>query len=122
MRRTQKSSFLNNEDFKLLHFIRTKIAFLKLWKIGGFETSIKNVKKMKAISCARSPNFWLTMGPQILSSAATDYKRELSSPSYKGHNSHKISSPVSPCGRKLYYPSSSSECLHLLQITLVWQK
>ena len=68
MWRTQISCFLENEDYKLPQLWKMKIAFLKLLKTDELKTHIKNVKKMKTMSCAGSPtlvecNIFPTLSP-----------------------------------------------------------
>ena len=46
---------LKNEGYQLPDLLKIKIAFLKLLKTEDLKTPIKNVKKMKAMSCAGSP-------------------------------------------------------------------
>ena len=58
--RTQISGLLKNEDYNLPHLLKRKIAFLELLKTEDLKSSIKNVKKMKTMSCAGSPIFCLT--------------------------------------------------------------
>ena len=57
MRKTQISVLLKNEDYRLPHLLKMKIAFLKLLKTEDLKTLRKNVMKMKTMSCAGSPNF-----------------------------------------------------------------
>ena len=49
------SGLLKNEDYQLPHLLKMKIAFLKLLKTEDLKTPLKNVKKMKTMSCAGSP-------------------------------------------------------------------
>ena len=57
MWRTQISSLLKNEDYRLPHLLKMKIAFLKLLKTGELKTPLENVKKInKTMSGAGSPN------------------------------------------------------------------
>ena len=55
MWRTQISGLLKNEDYQLPHLLKMKIAFLKLLKTEDLKTSLKNVRKVKTMSCAGSP-------------------------------------------------------------------
>mgnify|MGYP001796337641 CR=1 FL=1 len=55
MWRTQISGLLKNDDYQLLHLLNMKIAFLKLLKTEDLKTPLKDVKKMKTVSCAGSP-------------------------------------------------------------------
>ena len=55
MWRTQISGLLKNEDYQLPHLLNMKIAFLKLLKTEDSKTRLRNVKKMKTMSCAGSP-------------------------------------------------------------------
>ena len=55
MWRTQISGLLKNEDYQLPHLLKMKIAFLKLLKTEDLKTPLKNVKKVKIMSCAGSP-------------------------------------------------------------------
>ena len=57
MRRIQISYLLNNEDYQLPHLLKVKIAFLKLLKTEDLKTHLKNVKKMKTMTCAGSPHY-----------------------------------------------------------------
>ena len=56
MRRTQISGLLKNEDYRLPHLLKMKIAFSKLLKTEDLKTLCKNVMKMKTMSWAGSPN------------------------------------------------------------------
>ena len=57
MWRTQISGLLKKEDYQLPHLLKMKIAFLKLLKTEDLKTHLKNVKKMKTMSCVGSPKF-----------------------------------------------------------------
>ena len=54
--KNQKSDLLKFEDYNLPHLLKMKIAFLILLNTEDLKTSIKNVKKIKKMSCAGSPN------------------------------------------------------------------
>ena len=55
MWRTQISGLLKYEDYQLPHLLKMKIAFLKPLKTEDLKTPLKDVKKMKTMSCAGSP-------------------------------------------------------------------
>ena len=55
MWRNQISGLLKSEDYRLPHLMKMNIAFLKLLKTKDLKTPLKNMKKMKTMSCAGSP-------------------------------------------------------------------
>ena len=48
---------LKNEGYQLPYLLKMDIAFLKLLKTEDLKTPLKNVKKMKTMSCVGSPKF-----------------------------------------------------------------
>ena len=48
-----------NEDKTLPHLLKMKIAFWKMLKTEDLKSTVKDAKKMKTVSCARSPIYWM---------------------------------------------------------------
>ena len=48
-----------NEDETLPHLLKMKIAFWKMLKTEDLKSAVKDAKKMKTVSCAGSPIYWI---------------------------------------------------------------
>ena len=61
MWRTQISGLLKNEDYRLPHLLKMKIAFLKLLKTEDLKTPLKNVKNVQGAPVIPS----MTQSPKL---------------------------------------------------------